>query len=117
MQTAEQELDDALGRIIARGWHQGDYVGPGGSVCLMGALMDAQLDRCCCGVEGCTATSWTGHHTPSEAALRFVLDVLHDQYGKLGNDIPHYNDRVLVEQADAETVLEKARTRAAEVGI
>lgn len=79
----ETVYSKAIDAINERGWHQGDYEGPDGSVCLFGALAFVLSDQ----------TNWqlvpTMDATPVQVKLAWHIDELFDGvYPDIWNDSP-----------------------------
>lgn len=122
----ERDLDEAVVRIQARGWAQGDWVKEDGSMCLMGALRGAHVVRNICGNPECECWDYDIEKDayPALAFLERFLNEHYEQrlielYGDPGGNlnVPYFNDTVIKTEAEAVAVLEKARARAAEEGI
>jgi hypothetical protein len=114
----EQEIDRAIVRMTARGWMQDDWADADGRVCLMGALRNAQWVPCMCTLEGCGSGAVVLPEEENYDTVSFLRDVLHQQYpGTHYYEVAEFNDNVITSEAEAISVLEKARARAAEKGI
>jgi len=109
--TVEQELDNAYQRMRTTGWWQGEYLSERGQVCLLGSIiygnvgnLDDLVDD-----EDDVLAEYPG---AQDVLLRTVLD----RYPE-ASCIATANDNFIENEDEALELLEKARARAAELGI